>query len=96
LILQKTNKSNIDVELEEREPNMTVVGYTLDTLERFKDKLSAEHFNVLRASLSGQSYSATAATLSIKVGTVKSRLNRARIALGKLVEQTARNTPNDT
>ena len=49
-------------------------------------KITEQHFEVLRASLT-LPYSGIAKELNIKVGTVRSRLNRARAALNKIQQE---------
>lgn len=54
-----------------------------------KDKLAPEHFDVLCAAADGAKYNAIAQALNLKVGTVKSRLNRAREAMMKILPEPA-------
>lgn len=59
--------------------------FAVDQIERFKRHLTDEHFNILMAAESTDDMKTTAAALSIPIGTVKSRLHRARSALRKLM-----------
>ena len=54
-------------------------------IEEHKDKLAAKHVAILTAFAGGISYATMAEDKSLNIGTVKSRLNRARIALRSLV-----------
>lgn len=56
------------------------ISFTAEDLQSAAASLKPEHVAVLAASLTG-GYAKTAADLGIKIGTVKSRLSRARAAL---------------
>lgn len=58
----------------------------LQVIGAYEDDLSPQHFQVLCASAAGKSYEQIAAELAMPIGTVKSRLNRARNALEVLAE----------
>ena len=58
---------------------------TLDLIEEHKAKLTAEHVVILNAAACGINYGTMAADMSLNIGTVKSRLNRARAALHAIV-----------
>ena len=53
-------------------------------IEEHKDKLTTEHVAVLTAFASGATYGTMAEEQALNIGTVKSRLNRARLALRAL------------
>ena len=62
--------------------------YAPETVERYRDALSKKHFAVLTAAPAcGGNYAAMAAALDLKIGTVKSQMNRARKALALLIEK---------
>jgi DNA-directed RNA polymerase specialized sigma24 family protein len=74
--------------------------YTFQQIEAHKSKLTPAHYDVLMAStrIGGQqTYHDVAIDLHLSVGTVKSRLNRARNALDKLILQSekAKGSPNE-
>ena len=54
-------------------------------IEEHKEKLAAKHVAILTAFAGGISYATMAEDKSLNIGTVKSRLNRARAALRLLV-----------
>lgn len=54
-------------------------------IEEHKDKLTTEHAVILTAFAGGVDYGTMAADMNLNIGTVKSRLNRARSALRLLV-----------
>lgn len=56
-----------------------------EVIERYKDRLPRDWYNILVASTRCD-YAQMVRTLDIPKGTVKSRLNRARNALDRLVE----------
>lgn len=59
----------------------------LQVINAYEDDLSPEHVGVLRAAARGNdSYGQIAARLLIPIGTFKSRLYRARVALKALAE----------
>lgn len=60
----------------------------MDTLKKALDKLSKEHKTaIILRDINGLSYDEIAEALSSNVGTVKSRINRARAQLKKLLEK---------
>lgn len=68
--------------------------HNLETIEAFAPKdrlpgrLSREHYDVLTSDANSMSYADIAQLVGCPLGTVKSRLNRAKIALDKLVKAT--------
>ena len=58
---------------------------TTEQIEACQNDLSEEHFAILMASTAGD-YRSIAALFDMKIGTVKSRLNRARAKLAKVVK----------
>ena len=56
-------------------------------IEEHSEKLRPEHVAVLKAFAAGSSYDGIAADLHLNIGTVKSKLNRARTALRAVVPQ---------
>lgn len=66
------------------------VNFSHEEIDRFADRLRQEHVAVLRLS-DGLSYEGISAELNIPIGTVRSRLNRARGRLSALLEQEAPN-----
>ena len=59
--------------------------YTAEQIKSCADKLTTLQIIILDAALSGDDYAKIAASLSLPVGTVKSRLNRARAAMAKIL-----------
>lgn len=57
--------------------------FTEAQINSVQNKLTAEYVLMLRVALTGSSYSEMSEGLGLKIGTVKSRLNRARAALAK-------------
>lgn len=55
--------------------------------DRLPGRLSRAHYDVLTSDAAGMSYADIAQLVGAPLGTVKSRLNRARIALDKLVNE---------
>ena len=58
---------------------------TRELIEQHKDKLTDDHVIILNAVACGINYGTMAADMNLNIGTVKSRLNRARSALRLLV-----------
>lgn len=55
------------------------------TVQLYADRLNQKELAVLMGAASGVSYTTMAETLSIPVGTVRSRLHRARVLLEKMI-----------
>jgi DNA-directed RNA polymerase specialized sigma24 family protein len=60
--------------------------YSTEAVEKFKDRLTPDHFAILMCSTAGD-YASISSTLNLKIGTVKSRLNRARIAIATEIKK---------
>lgn len=63
--------------------------YEAADIDAHEENLPRAFVGVLRLSLTGKSYIEIAEAEGIKVGTVKSRLNRARLALANLMADDA-------
>lgn len=64
--------------------------YTANDVQAHVERLTAPHFAILTAAMQPDaSYTVIAERLSINIGTAKSRLHRARAALGKLLIEAA-------
>lgn len=63
--------------------------YDAETVNAFRSELGKDHFEVLMAVTTTTKYEVLAARLLIPVGTVRSRLNRARLKLAKLIAEQA-------
>lgn len=71
---------------------MTVMGriskqrvhFTAREIEDRRGRLSAEHHRILMLAATNSPYGEIARSLGLSVGTVKSRLNRARIVMNAL------------
>lgn len=61
--------------------------FTEEQIKFAGDAITSEHAVVLRAALTGSTYEDMAEGLGLKVGTVKSRLNRARSALTQVIAE---------
>jgi RNA polymerase sigma-70 factor (ECF subfamily) len=61
--------------------------------DRLPGRLSREHYDVLSSDAAGMSYADIAQLIGCPVGTIKSRLNRARIKLDVLVKTQPATTP---
>lgn len=55
--------------------------------DRLPGRLSRAHYDVLTSDAAGMSYADIAQLVGCPLGTVKSRINRARIKLDQLVQQ---------
>lgn len=62
--------------------------YAAETIEAHADKLTEQHRAILMLATAGD-YRSITHTLEIPIGTVKSRLNRARAALAAILAETA-------
>ncbi len=58
--------------------------YDAKTVTAYRERLSLAQFAILIAAAKNPTYETMAAELAIPVGTVRSRLSRARMALAKL------------
>ena len=67
--------------------------FTAEDLAAHAESLTPPHLTILRASLTQSSYAELSAGLGLKEGTVKSRLNRARLALQHVSKRHPNGTP---
>jgi len=89
----RTGEGRVDADSPLVEPELAIDGVremdsqiTYDAVRRAMGKLPEEQRSVMMlVCVEGQSYKEAADTLSIPIGTVMSRLSRARTALAKLV-----------
>lgn len=63
----------------------TAIRYTPEVIETLKGKLPDKYTDLLAAIGSGKSYAEIASEFSLKPGTVRSRLNRAREAAARVL-----------
>lgn len=66
-------------------------GVTPEVIARYIARIRPKHAEILRAAAGNASYIHLAATLRLPLGTVKSRLNRARMAIAMLAIKEAGN-----
>jgi DNA-directed RNA polymerase specialized sigma24 family protein len=57
--------------------------------DRAKGRLSPQHYALLASDAAGNNYEQIATALNMPLGTVKSGLHRAKVALDRLVTNTA-------
>lgn len=69
--------------------------FTAEQLDAFAPVIEAHHAKILREAAAGAKYGDIALALGIKVGTVKSRLSRARAAMNRAIENNAQNRPTE-
>lgn len=67
-------------------PRATVSTYTKEQIEACRSDLTRAHYAILMAEF-GKDYATVAQTLNLPLGTVKSRLNRARKRLVAALEK---------
>ncbi len=60
--------------------------FTVAQINAHAANLAPEHVEILRTATPGKNYRAIGMELNLPKGTVKSRLNRARAALSRLIE----------
>jgi len=60
-----------------------LVKFTANDVDRFASELKSMHVSMLRYSLKGTPYKHISEELGIKIGTVKSATNRARLAIAE-------------
>ncbi len=63
------------------------INYTLEILSQYAKTLSTSHLDILGEAVNNKTYEEIASDLNMPMGTVKSRLHRARKALQKLMRK---------
>lgn len=72
---------------------MTTNRHPLSVVEQHATKLSSDHRAILVAAASGLTYPVMAEQLGIPVGTVRSRLSRAKVVLDRVVAAAEHKAP---